>query len=89
MSNRVWWAVYRDWYFSLSTLGTSAPWDTPKGKRRVYTDGTFSFHESEIAGNFDEIEEALFAFRNGLSDVVFEMTIHIPKRIKSRVKYVK
>jgi len=60
-----WWSAYRDWYFTLSTLGTSAPWDEPKGKRRVYTDGAFSFHESEIAGHFDEIEEALWATRKG------------------------
>lgn len=82
-----WWSAYRDWYFALSTLATSAPWDPPKGHRhRVYSDGDFSFHESEIAGNFDELEEALWAFRRGLSDVVFEMTISIPKLRKRSPK---
>ncbi len=76
----VWWAIYRDWYFTLSTLGTTAPWDTPKGKRRIYTDGTFSFHESEIAGNFDELEEALWAFHHGLSNIVYTIKINLRKR---------
>lgn len=61
-----WWSLYREWFFRLSTLATSAPWDNPKGKLRVYTDGDFSFHESEIADNFDEVEEALWALRRGL-----------------------
>jgi hypothetical protein len=61
-----WWSAYRDWYFNLSTLGTSAPWDTPKGKRRVYTDGDHSFYEKDIAGHYDEIEEQLYAERRGL-----------------------
>lgn len=70
-----WWSEYRDWYFNLLTLGTSAPWDTPKGKRRVYTDGDHSFYEKDIAGNFDCVEEQLWAFRHGLSNVVYEIKI--------------
>lgn len=62
-----WWSTYRDWYFNLSTLGTAAPWNPPKGHaHRIYASDNFEFHESEIDGHFDEIEEALFAFRNGL-----------------------
>jgi len=64
--NRPWWVQWREVYFQLSTLATPAPWDEPRGNRRICSDGTFSFHESEIAGNFDEIEESLFAVRNGL-----------------------
>lgn len=63
-----WWSEWREVYFHLMTLSTAAPWDPPKGHRhRVYSDGTFSFHESELKGNFDEVEEQLFAVRNGLA----------------------
>ena len=62
-----WWSEWRDVYFQLMTLATSAPWDPPKGhKYRVYSDGTRSFRERDIAGNFDEVEEALWALRHGL-----------------------
>ncbi len=72
------WSEWRAVYFELMTLSTAAPWDTPKGKRRVYTDGDHSFREDEIAGNFDEVEEALWAYRNGLSDIGF--TVEVKKR---------
>lgn len=63
-----WWSTYRYWYFALSTLGTGAPWDPPKGHgHRIYSDGTRSFREKDIAGNFDEVEEALWAIRCGLA----------------------
>lgn len=83
-----WWSVHRWWFFSLSTLATSAPWDTPKGKKRVYSDGTFSFHESEIEGNFDELEEALWAFRHGLSNVVYDLTLS-PRISKKLLKHLR
>lgn len=71
-----WWSEWRAVYFELMTLSTTAPWDPPKGhKHRVYGDGNFEFHESEIAGHFDEVEEQLWAFRHGLSNVVFELKI--------------
>lgn len=61
------------------TLTTAAPWDTKKGPR-VYSDGNFTFREKDIKGNFNEVEEQLWAFRNGLSDIVFEINIRSPKR---------
>lgn len=81
--SRLWWRIGLDTGLALMTLGTSAPWDTPKGKPRVYRSDGFEFHESEIKGHYDEIEEALFAFRNGLSDVVFE--IKISKRLAAKL----
>lgn len=75
-----WWSLYRSWYFTLSTLGTAAPWDPPKGHaHRIYASDDFEFHESEIEGHFDEIEEQLWAYRNGLSNIVFTITVR-PKR---------
>ena len=68
------------WYFNLSTLGTSAPWDTPKGKKRVYSDGDHSFYEKDIKGNFDELEESLWAYRNGLTDLAYIIEISIPRK---------
>lgn len=63
-----WWSEWREVYFQLMTLSTSAPWDPPAGHRhRVYSDGTLSFHESELAGNFDEVEEQLWAIRRDLA----------------------
>ena len=67
MSATLWWAEYREWYFELATLATSAPWDPPKGhKQRIYSDGTFSFREDDIGGQFDYLEEQLWAERRGL-----------------------
>jgi len=60
-----WWSLHRDWFFTLATLGTASPWDKPKGWA-IYTSGKFSFYESEIDGNFDEVEEQLYAIRNRL-----------------------
>jgi len=61
-----WLSDYRSLYFELMTLSTSAPWDTPKGKKRVYSDGTLSFYEADIKGQFDEVEEQLYFHRRGL-----------------------
>lgn len=70
-----WWSEYRNWYYNLSTLGCAMDQiDAPRHKR-VYSDGDHSFRESDIAGNFDEIEEQLWAFRNGLSNVVYDLKL--------------
>lgn len=62
------------------TLSTSAPRGTPKGhKNRIYSDGDRSFRERDIAGNFDEVEEALWAFRNGLTDISYVLKINLGK----------
>lgn len=61
-----WWSLYRSWYFHLSTLGCSVDQLDAPAHKRVYSDGERSFLESEIKGHFDEVEEALFAVRNGL-----------------------
>jgi hypothetical protein len=61
-----WWESYRSVYFALSTLSTAMPWDLPKGKRRIYSSGKYSFDEREISGQYGEIEEALWAIRRGL-----------------------
>ncbi len=79
-----WLGQYRDWYFQLMTLSTAAPWDTPKGKKRVYTDGDHSFYEKDIKGNFDCLEEQLWAFRNGLTDIAFTITIRTQKQSQPR-----
>lgn len=61
-----WWSEWRNLYFELMTLSTAAPWDPPKGHaHRVYSDGSRSFREKDIAGNFDCVEEQLWAIRNG------------------------
>ncbi len=71
-----WWSEYRDAWFQLTTLGTAADWNPPKHhKHRIYTDGTHSFREKDIAGNFDEVEEQLWAYRNGLTDIVFTIEV--------------
>lgn len=63
-----WWSEYRDCCFHLSTLTTTAPWDLPKGhKHKIYSDGDRSFREKDIAGNFDEVEEQLWAVRRNLA----------------------
>ncbi len=75
-----WWRLGLNTGLNLMSLTTAATWDPPKGhKHRVYSDGTFSFRESEIAGNFDCVEEQLWAFRNGLSNIVFALTIKAPR----------
>lgn len=58
-----WWSEWRNLYFELMTLTTAAPWDAPGGPR-IYSDGDISFTADEIGGNFDEIEEQLWAIRN-------------------------
>lgn len=59
-----WWSLYREWYFTLSTLGT--PYPKPKGPT-VYRSGSMAFRESDIAGQFDEAEEQLYAVRHNLA----------------------
>ncbi len=69
------------------TLATAAPWDPPKGhKHRVYSDGTHSFRDKDIAGNFDEVEEQLWAFRNGLADIGFVIKIEAQNPSQPRGK---
>lgn len=76
-----WWRIGLDTGLNLMTLTTSAPWDLPGShKNRIYSDGDRSFHERDIAGNFDEVEEALWAFRNGLTDLSYIITIKMPKK---------
>lgn len=62
-----WWSEWRVLYFELSTLGTAAAWDTPIEAHRIYSDGSRSFHEKEIGGQFDELEEQLWAIRHNLA----------------------
>lgn len=62
-----WWAEWREVYFNLMTLACPLnQWEEPSGYKRIYSDGNFSFRESEIKGNFDEVEEQLWALRNRL-----------------------
>lgn len=85
-----WWAEWRSVYFELMTLSTAAPWDPPKGhKHRVYSDGDHSFYEKDIAGNFNQVEEALWAFRNGLSDIVYTIEISEPRYSPQKVRRLK
>lgn len=78
-----WWSEYRHGCFALTTLSTPAPWDQKKGKPVVFSSGGFSFTMNEIKGHFDEVEEALWAFRNGLSNIVFEIKIS-PRRYRKK-----
>lgn len=62
-----WWSEWREVYFTLMTLACPLnQWEEPSGCKRIYSDGNRSFYEKDIAGNFDEVEEALWALRNGL-----------------------
>ena len=82
---RLWWEEYREAWFKLTTLAAPLDWNPPKGhKARIYTDGDFAFHESQIKGEFGPVEEQLWAFRNGLSDIVFEITIPDKRSKKAR-----
>ena len=78
-----WWSEWRAVYFELMTLATASPWEAPPGGR-VYTDGDHTFYEDDIKGNFDEVEEQLWAFRNGLSDLWITITIKSRRNYKKR-----
>lgn len=69
------------------TLTTPAPWDLKKGEPVVFSSGGFSFRESEIKGHFDEIEEQLWAFRSGLSNVVYDLILsrRLSKKLLEKV----
>ena len=82
--SKLWWSEWRDLYFELATLGTSSPWDIPKGGKRIYSDGNFSFTEKEIGGQYDYLEEQLWSFRNGLSDISLHIEVDIPRRRKPK-----
>lgn len=70
-----WWSDYRRAWFALTTLVT--PWRRRGPK--IYHSGDFRFRAKEIDGHFDEIEEQLWAFRNGLSNIMFTIKISLPR----------
>ena len=78
-----WWSEWREVYFQLSTLGTP-DWEKPEAQRK-YNSGDFTFTHREIDGHDDEIEEQLWAFRRGLTDIAFWIEIPgIPVKKKRR-----
>lgn len=65
ISMRVWWSIGRDYWFALATLGTPL---LINGKLANYCEsGRFRFLNKDIYAHYDQIEEQLWAVRNGLT----------------------
>lgn len=60
-----WWSEWREVYFELMKL--ACPVNEWEGKCDIYTDGTHSFKKREVYSNGNEIEEQLWAIRQGLA----------------------
>ncbi len=61
-----WWSEWRDVYFQLMSLSTEHGFHVPKGGR-IWSAGKMAFLNKEIKGHFDELEEQLWAMRQGLA----------------------
>lgn len=83
---RPWWAQWREVYFKLSTLSCALDQIDAPAHKRIYGSGDFEFLESEIAGHYDEIEEQLWAFRNGLSDIAFTIEIKLRRKPRANLR---
>ncbi len=81
---RPWWAQWRDVYFQLMTLACGIDMLDAPSHLRVYTDGDHSFMDSDIKGEFECVEEQLWAFRNGLTDIAFTLCVSAPRYRRSR-----